>query len=124
MNEVYLSTEIDRALQIYNTASPHIKKRESMRLLGVLAKALVQMREDSEMNNENELITKEWLTTVGFLDPEGDGCFSFSGLYLEKFSSGWRWQVGGHDNCYEHLATPTRGTIVQLLAAMGVKLPS
>ena len=74
MNEVDLNTEIDRALQIYNTASPHIKKRESMRLLGLLAKALVQMQ------TERELAISALTQLLEYAEPRAEPMESLCGL--------------------------------------------
>ena len=43
-----------------------------------------------------------------------------NGLYLTFWTDHWRWQVGGTDNMWECLHTPTKATIRYLLQVLDV----
>lgn len=44
-----------------------------------------------------------------------------NGLFLSYWDKiGWRWQIGGTENMWEHLHTPTVGFVKSLLRALGV----
>lgn len=125
MTEIDLNAEIDRALQIYNTASPHIKERESMRLLGLLAKALRAIREQHELEiQENAILaTWEWLEHIGLNDVEN---FRYQKMYwivesavhvvARAVSGGWKLSL--YTGTGLRINDPTRGQINAIRKAL------
>ena len=87
----------------------------------VVAAYLAEHPPDSEL-----AIDEAWLRSVGWIWTEaGTGIpnhWAWRGIVLAKFGDGWRVQIGGNENLWEHFAEPTRGNLRLLCRALGIQL--
>lgn len=68
-------------------------------------------------------INRKWLLKMKFgieLGQDGTGnVYYMNGLFLRYWRNiGWRWQVGGTENMWECLHTPTRDFVCTVLHAL------
>lgn len=77
----------------------------------------------------DDLIDEKWLEETGFgraKDEVGDAYYYRNGLFLAKFGNvkhgddHWRLQIGGTENMWECLHTPTRSFVRTVLKALGI----